>query len=349
MTEVSTPLPPLSQRQRAVLRAMVTSYVGEAAPIGSGTLAQVLPTRVSSATIRATLGELAELGLVTQPHTSAGRVPTQDGLRFFIDELLDTREVADHDRRTIAFRVDDTEVDSLVPVAAELLSESTRQLGFVAVPALDRVVLQHVSLVRLTTERVLAILVSSTGTTYRRVLRAERDLPQPDLDRIAAVLNERVMGQTLGDMRDALAREAHALRRRADRLLIHAIALAQQALSVDEEMQADLVIATRLALLDQPEFQDPGRLREVFRAVETKERLLEVLDDVLSEPGVSVVLGGEIEEPSLQRCALVATRYGGRDAPSGVLGVIGPSRMDYARVIPLVGYFSDIVTEKLQA
>ena len=349
MPEASDLTTVLSPRQRAVLRAVVTSYVGEAAPIGSGTIAQVLPTRVSSATIRATLAELAELGFVSQPHRSAGRVPTQDGLRFFIDELLDPREVADYDRRSIAFRVDGTEVDSLVPVAAELLSESTRQLGFVAVPALDRVVLQHISLVRLSTDRVLAVLVSNTGTTYRRVLRSERDLRQPDLDRMASLLNERVMGQPLGDMRDALVREARALRRKADRLLAHAIALAKQALSVEEEMQADLVIATRLALLDQPEFQDPSRLRELFQAVETKERLLEVLDHVLSEPGVSVVLGGEIEEPSLQRCALVATRYGRPGAASGILGVIGPSRMDYGRVIPLVGYFSDLVTEKLRA
>ena len=119
-----------------MLRAIVTAYVGEAAPIGSKTIAQVLPTRISSATIRATLAELTARGLVVQPHTSAGRVPTEQGLRFFIDELLDPREVAEYDRRAIAFRVDRAEVDSVVPVAAELLSLRTRQLGFVAVASL---------------------------------------------------------------------------------------------------------------------------------------------------------------------------------------------------------------------
>ncbi len=339
----------MSERQRLVLSAVITAYVGEAAPIGSKSIAQVLSTPISSATIRATLAELAELGLVDQPHTSAGRVPTDHGLRLFIDELLPAQDVADYDRRTIDFRVDEVGLDSLVPVAAELLSERTRQLGFVAVPALEQVVLQHVSLVRLSSERVLAVLVSAGGTAHRRVVRAERPLDQYELDRFSALLNERVAGRSLREVRDLLAREARNLRRKADRVLAEAVELGKRALEADEDRGADLVIATRLALLEQPEFRDPRRVRDLFKAVETKERLLEVLDRVLEEPGVSVVLGGESEELSLQSCALVATRYGTGDSPVGILGVIGPSRMDYARVIPLVGYFSRVVSEKLNA
>ena len=126
-------------------------------------------------------------------------------------------------------------------------------------------------------------------------------------------------------------------------------ALAKEALSADGGLGGDLVVATRLALLDQPEFHDPRRVRELFEAVETREGLLEVLDQVLEEPGVSVLLGGEVESPALRSCALVATPYGDGEAPLGVLGVIGPSRMDYARVVPLVDYLSHLVTEKLSA
>jgi heat-inducible transcriptional repressor len=323
----------LSDRQRRVLEAIVTAYVRQAVPIGSATISHVLPTKLSSASIRATLAELSEMGLVEQPHTSAGRVPTEEGLRFFIDELLNEQEVAEYDRRTIAFGMEEAEAAAVSRVAARLLSERTQQLGFVVAPTLDSIVLQHVSFVRLTTERVLAVLVSSTGVAYRRVLDDDGELDQARLDRIATLLNERVRGRNLRDVRDSLVREARALRREADR--------------ADGDLGADLVIATRLALLDQPEFQDPGRVRDLFEAVETKERLLVVLDQVLAGSGVSVVLGGELDAPTLHHCALVATRYGDESSPLGVLGVIGPSRMDYGRVIPLVGYCSQVITEKL--
>lgn len=349
MGNVATSEAPLSERQREVLRATVTAYVGAAAPVGSKTLAAVLPSRVSSATIRSTLAELAERGLVEQPHTSAGRVPTEEGLRVFLDELIDPREVPDYHRRDIAYQVGEAEFDSLAPVAAELLSRNTHQLGFVAVPAFHRVVFRHVSLVALARDRILAVLVSTTGDTYRRVVRSEEFFDQPDLDRAAGMLNERVMGRTLGEVRDALAREAEELRDRADRLLAQAVELGRQALDVDRIVGADIVVATHLALLDQPEFQDPRRVRELFEAVETKVRLVAVLDRVLDNGEVSVLLGGEVEEPALRSCALVACPYGGGDGPRGILGVIGPSRMDYARVIPMVDFLSSVLTDKLTA
>ena len=339
----------LSERQREVLRATVTAYVGGAAPVGSQTLAQVLPSRVSSATIRSTLAELAERGLVEQPHTSAGRIPTEEGLRVFLDELIDTREVPDYHRRNITYQVEAAEFQSLVPVAADLLSRNTHQLGFVAVPAFHRVIFQHVSLVALSRDRILAVLVSSDGDTYRRVVRSEGIFDQLELDRAAGMLNERVMGRTLGEVRNALAREAEELRDRADRLLAQAVALGQRALDVDALAGADIVVATHLALLDQPEFQDPRRVRELFEAVETKMRLVDVLDRVLEKGQLSVLLGSEVEEPALRSCALVACPYGGGDRPQGILGVIGPKRMDYARVIPMVDFLSRIMTDKLKA
>jgi len=308
-----------------------------------------MPRRVSSATIRSTLAELSELGLVEQPHTSAGRVPTEEGLRVFLDELMDTREVPDYDRRSIVYQVDEAELDSLVPMAADLLSRNTRQLGFVAMPAFHRVVFQHVSLVALSRERILVVLVSSAGDTYRRVVRSEGINDQADLDRAASLLNERVMGRTLGEVRNALAREADELRNRADRLLVQAVALGRQALDVDDAAGADIVVATHLALLDQPEFRDPRRVRELFEAVEMKFRLVDVLDRVLENGQVSVLLGGEVEEPALRSCALVACPYGGGDVPLGILGVIGPRRMDYARVIPMVDFLSSTLTDKLKS
>jgi heat-inducible transcriptional repressor len=305
--------------------------------------------RLSSASIRSTLGELAVLGLVEQPHTSAGRIPTEEGLRLFIDQLLDPAEVAEYDRRTIAYGVDAAEADSLPRVTSHLLSECTRLLGFMVAPRLDRVVLQHVSLVRLSSERLLAVLVSKEGTAYRRIIEDDTRADQAELDHMAALLNERVAGRSLRVVRRMLRREAHSLRREAGRLLARALELGSRALPAADEVEVDLVIATRLALFEQPEFHDPQRVRDLLEAVEAKERLLEVLDHVLGGEGVTVALGGEVDDPGLHRCALVVTPYGTDKAPMGVLGVIGPSRMDYGRVIPLVDYFSRVVTEKLSA
>jgi heat-inducible transcriptional repressor len=343
----NTGLPELSTRQNAVLRAMVSAYVGEAAPIGSATLSHLLSTRLSSASIRSTLAELTDLGLVSQPHPSAGRVPTEDGLRVFIDSLSGA-SVSEYDRRTIDHTVGRVEVMSVPEVTSQLLSQCTRLLGFVIAPRLDRVRLQHISLVRLAERRILAVLVTETGATHRRVLEHDTSLDQPELDRISALLRERITGRTLTEVRELLVLEARDERHRADRMIALALELGARAVAGGPDAEIDLVIATRLALLDQPEFRDPERIRELFLAVETKERLVELLDRLLAdEPGVRVALGGEVDDPALHRCALVAARYGREGA--GVLGVIGPARMDYGRVISLVDYCSRVVTEKLHA
>lgn len=339
----------LSERQRAVLRAMVTAYVGEAAPIGSATLSHLLPQRLSSASIRTTLAELSELGLVSQPHTSAGRVPTEEGLRVFIDSLPSGGAVSEYDRRTIDFTVAGVEPTAVPEVASQLLSRQTRLLGFVVAPRLDRLKLQQIALVRLGGRRILAVLVTENGAAHRRVVEHDARLAQAELDRIATLLRERIAGRTLPELRELFVREARSERRQADRMVSLALELGSAAVAAQEEGEGDLVIATRLALLDQPEFRDPERIRELFLAIETKERLLELLDRLLvDERGVRVLLGGEVDEPALHRCALVAARYGNESA-TGTLGVIGPARMDYGRVISLVDYCSRVVTEKLHA
>jgi heat-inducible transcriptional repressor len=339
----------LSERQRAVLRAVVTAYVGQAAPIGSGTISHLLPQRLSAASIRTTLAELSELGLVHQPHTSAGRVPTDEGLRVFIDALPHAGGVSDYDRRAIDFAVASTEPAAVAEVASELLSRQTRLLGFVIAPRLDRLRLRHIALVRLGGRRILAVLVTENGAAHRRVVEHDAPLTQAELDRLASLLGERVDGRTLLEVRELFAAEAQRELRQADHMLRLACKLGARAVAVDEAADGDLVIATRLALLDQPEFRDPERIRELFTALETKERLVELLDRLLVRSrGVRVALGGEVDEPSLHRCALVAARYG-EDGAAGALGVIGPARMDYGRVISLVDYCSRVVTEKLHA
>ncbi len=359
----------LGERQRMVLRAIVAAYVAEAEPASSTTVKHLLPVALSSASIRNTMAELAGMGLIEKPHASAGRVPTECGLREFVDRLLDTSELAEYERRSLQSHFENVDGDSVMRLASQLLSEHTHQLGFAMVPRLERITLRHVSLVRVARDKVLVVLIPQAGPAHQQVIDEPGHGDQVELDQMAADLNERVMGRTLIELREVLAFELDELRRRANQLMARTVSLGLRVVAIaGEQAEADLVIASHRALLSQPEFNDPDRIRALFSAVETNERLLEVLTRVLEGQvdSVSVSLGEELAEPGLRECALVAVPYGFGVGPSrrmaeeraeasrpdsstplGVLGVIGPSRMDYARVIPLVSYCSKLVTEKL--
>ncbi len=331
-----------------MLRAVVAAYLGEGAAVGSRTVSYLLPVPLSAASIRNTMAELAELGCIEKPHPSAGRIPTETGLRIFVDRLLDPRRLGAWEKRDLAECLGEEDPESVLRATSQVLSERTHQLGFVVPPPLERVVLRHVALVRLSSERVLAVLVSESGVAHRRVIRDEARGDQAELDRIAAQLTERVAGHTLAEVRAALGRELSELRRGADRALQRAVELGRRALADEGEEPADVVVATRLALLDQPEFRDPERIRRLFAVVEARETLLQLVEAMLDDRGVRVAFGEELGEPELRRCALVAARYGDPAHPLGVVGVLGAARMDYARVIPLVGYLSELLTEQLR-
>ncbi len=341
----------LSDRQARVMRAVVAAYVGAAAPVGSATISGLLATPLSSASIRNTMSELTELGLIEQPHSSSGRIPTEMGLRLFVDHLLHPSEVAVEQQRRLRHSFGDADLDGAMHFVSQFLSDSTRQLGFVMLPRLDRVRLQHISLIRLSSERILVVLVTRSGRTFRHDLEDRNSGAQRELDRMASVLNERIIGRTLVEVRDAMAEEAVLLRNQAGSLLARAVNLGQRALELTREAEQpmDLVVATRLALLDQPEFNDTDRLRDLFSAIEDNEKLMVLMEGLLSSGGVRVALGEELSEPGLRHCALVSSPYGvsGSDTEAqGLVGVIGPSRMDYPRIIPLVSYCSQLVAEK---
>jgi heat-inducible transcriptional repressor len=315
--------------------------------------------KLSAASVRNTLAELAEMGLISKPHASAGRVPTDEGIRMFVDRLLHLEGMGAERRRSLHRSFEEVAVDAATQLASQVLSDETRQLGFVVAPRLDQLTLRHVSLVRLSTERILAVLVDSSGHAHQRAIDRtssvaggdrnwNEDFDQAALDRMSSALNERVAGRTLLQARDLLRREISSMRSRASRTLERALRLGLQAAeaAIDNPTETDLVIATRLALLEQPEFTDPERLRELFGALEQSERLVDLVGELLDGDGVAVALGDDLHFEGLVGCALVAAPFGGSQ---GALGVIGPTRMDYEKIIPLVGYCSRLVTDKLNS
>jgi heat-inducible transcriptional repressor len=334
--------PLLTPRQAQVLSALVGAYVGEAAPVASDTVAALLPVRLSPASVRNTLGELHELGLLEKLHRSAGRIPTELGLRVFVRGLPE-RELAPFEKRELEGHLAG---EGRVEGASRLLTERTRQLGFVLPPRLDGVVLRNVSFVRVSSERVLAVLVAEGGRLFRRLLDEPGRGDQSALDRMATALRERVIGRTLRAVRDQLLAEARALRSQADLLLERVLRAVPAGERAD---QVDLVVGTYLALLDQPEFRDPERIRGLLLALEEKERLADVVGSMLEAGGPCVAFGGDLGEPALAHLAVVAAPWGRAQGAVGSVGVIGPSRMDYARVIPLVSYVSRLLSEVRQA
>ncbi len=337
--------PALSDRQTAVLRAVVAAYVGEAAPVGSRTVSHLLPVSLSAASVRNTMAELTELGLIEKPHRSAGRVPTRRGLQAFL-ECAPTRALGDFERRALANSVEGRAAEGVIESVPRSLSEHTRQLGFALGPRLDTLKLRHVSLVRMSTQAILVVLVSDSGVTLRPVVEDEGAEDQAELDRVASVLNERIPGRTLAELRAELAEEAESLRAGAPSRRRRAAALGSLAL-VQLEDARGLVCPVQPALLEQPEFRDPQRVRDLFAAIEDREALVRILDQVIEEGSVRVELG---EEPGWRELALVAAPYRVAAAGAiGAIGVIGPRRMDYPKVMAVVDYLSAVVTEKLSA
>ena len=338
----STSGPFLSGRQGQVMNVVVSSYVGEAAPVASDTISALLPVALSSASVRTTLAELGELSLVVKPHRSAGSVPTLAGFRVYVDQLLEPRGLGPYEERDVAGQLESEAAPGLATGISRLLSLRTRQLGFVLAPRLERAVMRHVSFVRVSTERVLCVLVSSDGAAYQRIFEQFGRQDQAHLDRLAATLNERLVGQTLISLRRRLLEEADDLRSEADLLLDRALRLGRAASGSEEE--GEVLVATWLALLEQPEFQDVDRVRALHAALEENQRLVEVIDRVLRDDGVTIAFGDDTEEPALHGCVVVAAPYGTGEQRS-TLGVIGPSRLDYARVVPLVDCVSRLATD----
>ena len=347
-----------------VLRALVAAYVGQAQPVASQALADLIPTRISSASVRNTLSELQEAGLVAKAHASSGRVPTERGLSLFIAHLLEVPDLGPHHQRLLDRALEGVDAAQTPHHTSQILSDHTRQLGFVVAPRVERLRLRSVHLVPVSSDRVLAVLVAESGAVIQRIVAQTEPLGQRELERVSALLAERVAGRTLVGLRRVLESEQSRLRHQADDLMRRACVLGLAACQ-DEIGDDDLVIATRLALFDQPEFANPERVRGLFSALETNEQLLVLLRQIArtdrngTQVDLSISLGAELGEPSLRDCALIAVPYGlngaggkaetGEDEEAlGVLGVIGPQRMDYGKVIPLVSYCSELMTRKLQ-
>jgi heat-inducible transcriptional repressor len=327
----------LPQRLSEVLLAVLRSYVESGHPIGSRDACAHSGLSVSPATVRGAMGELMELGLLEQPHTSAGRVPTDAAFRLWVDQLLHDPHAGGVPRELARGLRDPVgALDESSRRAAEVLTQVTGQLGFCLAVESERARLTALRLVRVSADRVMALLVSE-GDVVRTRLLDERDFDQRKLDRMSSALSGLVAGLTLEEARGRLSAEIDGDRAQRDALWARLVALGR--LGLDVELEAELYVGDRTRMLGQPEFEDSQRLRELVRALDEKQRMLALLDNVLTAGSLRVVIGDELGDPGVARCAVVAEPVGGASHRVGA-GVIGPVRMRYDRVIPVVRYVS---------
>jgi heat-inducible transcriptional repressor len=336
---------PLDPRARQLLRTLISRYIRDGEPVGSQTLARHAGLDVSSATIRNILGDLEEIGLLSSPHASAGRVPTAQGYRMFVDSLLQVRPLPDSEMARLRQELPaGSGTQALLGNASELLSAMSHFVGVVSVPRRGQFAFRHIDFVPLEGGRVLAILVFADNDVQNRVIQARRSYDAGELERVANYLNRNFAGRTLAEIRASLVQELRRARDEMAGLLAHSVELAEQALAPEAAdaplppglLGEDVMLAGQTRLMGVQDMADVERLRELFEAYARKREILQLLERTAHAPGVRIFICEETGMAQLEGLSLFTATYAAGDRPLGVLGVIGPSRMAYDRVIPVV-------------
>ena len=336
----------LDARARQVLRALVGQYIREGQPVGSRNLARHSGLDVSAATVRNVMSDLEEMGFLASPHTSAGRVPTVQGYRLFVDSLLTVQPMRNRAVDELQAQLGNpTSTQDLIESASGLLSSLTQFVGLVTVPDREEFAFRHIDFVRVDERRVMAIVVFDDNEVQNRIIETGREFSPADIERAANFLNQEYAGLYLKEIRERLVRDLETDRLRMDRLMKGTIQMAAGAF--ENPTREDVVVAGQTNLLACNDLSDMDRLRSLFEAFNAKRDLLHLLDGCINAEGVRLFIGSETGNDVLDACSVVTAPYTIDDKVVGVLGVLGPTRMRYDRVIPLVDATSRILSSAL--
>ncbi|HEV7859793.1 MAG TPA: heat-inducible transcriptional repressor HrcA [Pyrinomonadaceae bacterium] len=349
-------------RGQAILSAIIREHLVTGEPVGSRTISDRFAhaSGWSSATIRNVMGELEESGLVEQPHTSAGRVPTDKGYRFYVDHMLGESRLSKADLTAINEMLGTSQFDGgsapdrLMEKTSHVLSALSENVGIVVSPSLADNRLQHIEFTHLSDNRILVVLVSAPNIIYNKIIRVEDELSQEELERTARYLNTEFGGKSLVAIRAEileLMREEKAL---YDKLLMNAMLLCNRSLEGEEASTGEVYVDGASNILSKPEFAHAERMRELFRMFEEKSRLIKILNECVARdqlfPGeVQVIIGREHQTPSMQNCSLITAPYRiGSGEVVGTIGVVGPMRMEYARMMTVVNHVARLIERMLR-
>ncbi len=349
-------------RGQIVLSAIINEHLVTGEPVGSKALAEKFFGNAgwSPATLRNVMSELEDLGLLEQPHTSAGRIPTDRGYRFYVDNLLGVLSISNNDLKLISDEFGLSEIDlnetpeRLMQKTSQLLSTLSDNVGIVVSPSLAGDRLQHIQFINLSEKRVLVVLVSAPNIVHNKIIRLREVFSQDDLDRTARYLNHEFGGKSLSEIRAEILKLMHEEKALFDKLLQTAMILCSQSIESEEDNVGDIYVDGTPNILTKSDFADLENLRELLRTIGEKSRLMQILNECLvadnsAKGKVQIVIGSENSAASMQNCTLITAPYSiGNGAAVGTLSVLGPTRIEYARMISIVSYVARML-EKMMA
>ncbi len=339
----------ISERAQHFLKVLIERYIRDGQPVGSRTLARDSGLDLSPATIRNVMADLEELGLVASPHTSAGRVPTAAGYRMFVDSLLSIKPLNPRTVDQLQQQLPSATTPSeIVESASRLLSSMTRLAGVVMVPKRNQERVRQIEFVPLSGTRVLAVLVTSAGEILNRIIETGRRFQRSELEQFSNYITEHYAGHDLESVRRLVLDDMQATRERMDDLMAEALRMAQVAFSADAGSEADVVVSGQTNLMDFDELARMDRLRELFEVFAEKQQMLHLLDRCLEADGVQIYIGEESGYETLRDCSIITSPYKVDDEVVGVLGVIGPTRLPYDKVIPIVDVTAQLLGAALK-
>lgn len=348
-------MPPLTERLCEILQAVVEDYIETAEPVGSRSLTKRnRGLDVSPATVRNAMSDLEDLGYLSAPHASAGRVPTALAFRVYVERLAARNRLTPRDRELIGALTEHRDLGPRLQDASRVLSSLSNHASLVLLPRLDSVVFESIELIPIRDRAILAIFVAKSGLIQQRVLDVDFPIDREELRQMSNYLRTLLDGKTLVEVRSAILRAMADERTAASELMTHALTVGQRALLHTPDPQSEVMVEGERTFLEQPEFADLGKMRKLFRAFEEKTLLVRILDAAGTRPTeaasleeTAVYFGAQGNVRELKDLAAVMASYSTEGGTTGQVGVVGPIRMDYARVIPLVELTANALSRSL--
>ena len=340
----------LSSRERKILGRLVNCFIDTGEPVGSRTLSK-RGMDLSAATVRNSVADLEEKGYLFQPHTSAGRVPTDKGYRVFVDTLMEQQQVSEEDRKRLAAMVQDcireSNVESLIGQVSRVIADVSHQLGVALTPRFNKGIFRSLEMVQLTDSKLLLILTIQSGLVKTLVMEVDARIRKSDLDATRRVVNERLAGLTIEDMLKEVEERLMSSSEGAPKLLRMICDNADSLFEVIHEEDLHLVGTGNFFM--QPEFADQqARMAELIGMFEERTQMAEILSSRVAEDGIAITIGEENASPQLKDCSLLTSKYRFGNV-TGVIGMMGPTRMPYSKMVPLLRYIAGLTETMLEA
>jgi heat-inducible transcriptional repressor len=338
----------LNERAALLLKKLVYSYIADGQPVGSKKLADDADLNISSATVRNVMSGLEKKGLIVSPHTSAGRIPTEQGYRLFVDSMLEVEPLSKSLLSRLKQELDaDQNTDSLISQASQLVSELTHMAGIITVPKASHATLRHIEFLPLSDQRILAIMVINEREVQNRVLHMQRSYSTTELLEAANFLNQNFCGKDIYQVRETMLRSMQQTREHIDAIMQTAIEVADATFSETLKSRDDYLVQGEANLVRYGEGFDRNLLTQLLEVFDHKREMLGLLDRCIQADGVKVFIGNEAGFKGLGDCSVITAPYSAKGEPLGVLGVIGPARINYNKVIPVVDVTAKLLGEAL--